>query len=145
MGSAHRRSADVLLKTVSTASFLRNFGIMRTGAQIRIRPSAQILFACLLGFTAMVCPGWGQEIWAEGRSDFVRQVRVLETASLGDPSPAGLAFSNRADTFLVLETPGASPPEFSDIAVLSHVEELLGTVRIAASVRVLSKTESSGD
>ncbi len=40
----------------------------------RPRHFLRTYLACLLGLTASAYSGWGQGAWAEGRSDFVRQV-----------------------------------------------------------------------
>ena len=48
---------------------------------------------------------------ARSGADFVRQVRTIETDELGALQPVGLAFSRRADSFLVLshvDRPGRS-------------------------------------
>ena len=72
--------------------------------------------ACVLGLIVIAASGLGQGAWAEGRSDFISQARVLETGRLGHPSPAGLAFSDKADNFLILDAPDASQSAVSDFA-----------------------------
>jgi len=42
--------------------------------------------------------------WAASRTDSISFVRVIETGRLGHPHPAGLAYSARADSFLVVRT-----------------------------------------
>ena len=39
-------------------------------------------------------------------SDSIRSVRAIEVGRFGHPNPAGLAYSSRADAFLVVAAPG---------------------------------------
>jgi hypothetical protein len=88
----------------------------------------------LFGLVAVFGFVFGQAAWARGGSDSVRLVRVIETAALGHPDPVGLAFSPRADSFLILEAPGASRPPFSDIVNISHRERFAGSARFGAAL-----------
>ncbi|MGD8869252.1 MAG: SdiA-regulated domain-containing protein, partial [Gemmatimonadales bacterium] len=65
----------------------------------------------------------------------VRVARVLEPGELGLPNPAGLAFSPRDGTLLVVtRTPGTPPSSTTDIELVTLFEDRAGTVRIAAGV-----------
>jgi hypothetical protein len=88
----------------------------------------------LFGLIAVAGFVFGPAMWAWGGSDSVRLVRVIETAALGYPDPVGLAFSPRADSFLILEAPGASRPPFSDIVNISHRERFAGSARFGAAL-----------
>lgn len=64
--------------------------------------SIRTALACLSVFVAIMSLGWGQAAWADSRSDFVRQIRNIETSrpdQVGQVrfAPAGLAFSDSAD------------------------------------------------
>jgi DNA-binding beta-propeller fold protein YncE len=61
----------------------------------------------------------------------VRRVRAIQTRKVGISSPAGLAFSPRANAFVVLAGRGAS---FSDLRLIGPLREALGSARIAEVV-----------
>ena len=71
--------------------------------------------------------------WAASRTDSISFVRVIETGRLGHPHPAGLAYSARADSFLVVRaSDGAST--YTDIGIVSHAFDIVRTVRIGAAM-----------
>ena len=99
----------------------------------RLRPRTNTPLACLLGLIAVFFSGWVPSACAQQSNDAI-VVGNIDTGPLGYPSPAGLAFSNAAETFLVLETPSTPPASSSDIIVLSDIGELSGIVTITSSV-----------
>lgn len=77
---------------------------------------------------------------AQPGSDFVRVARIIETPLPGIPNPAGVAFSRKANTFIVLqhiEPPGPpdrpKPPD-AEVILITHKAKLAGSRRIAATI-----------
>jgi hypothetical protein len=77
---------------------------------------------------------------AQPGSDFVRRARIIETPLPGLPNPAGVAFSRRANTFIVLqhieprEPPDRPGPPDADVILITHREKPAGSRRIAAAI-----------
>lgn len=78
----------------------------------------------------------GSAISAQDESAYVRRVRAIDTDELGIANPAGLAFSSKAMTFLVVEArrPAQPPARVSDVILITPVEDRAGSVRIAAAI-----------
>ena len=68
---------------------------------------------------------------AQKKSGPVRQVRVIEAAKRGFPSPAGVAYSPRADALMVF---GAAPQQGSELRLITMSEDTRGSVRLATAI-----------
>jgi hypothetical protein len=72
--------------------------------------------------------------WAQDKSGPVRQVRVIEAARRGFPSPGGVAYSPRADALVVF---GADPQRGwlgSELRLITMGEDPRGSVRLATAI-----------
>ncbi len=87
-----------------------------------------LVLVCSLGQTASTAP--------KDAPAPVRLARIIEPIEVGIPNPAGLAFSPRAGTLLVVQRPIPGPPPgpVTDIELITLAEQRAGTVRIAAGV-----------
>ena len=94
---------------------------------------AKTFYTFILILTALLCSGLGQSALAQQSND-VTLIRNIETGLLGFPSPAGLGYSDNAQTFFVLETPPNPLPAISNLIVIDEVGGLTGTVPIAVGV-----------
>ena len=63
-------------------------------------------FVALVWLLVLTLAAVAESTAAAKRSDFIRLVRAIEIGRLGHPNPAGLAYSTRADAFLVVAGPG---------------------------------------
>jgi len=70
---------------------------------------------------------------AQSNAAYIRQVRALESDMTGLLSPAGLAFSSRANAFQVMEKQNASAN--TDLVKLTPFADRAGSARIAAVVK----------
>ena len=89
-----------------------------------------------LGLALILSLNWISVGSAQDSADHIRIVRALETDELGIKNPVGLAFSQKANAFHVLETHKPSLPPFghTDIVMITAVEDKKGSARIAASI-----------
>jgi len=73
---------------------------------------------------------------AQEAPPYLRLVRAIETGGLGVPNPAGLAFSPRANTFLVVQARAMQQPatDTTGIFMITHLEDFAGSVIVAAAV-----------
>jgi len=74
---------------------------------------------------------------AQGRSDFIVQLRVIESEKTGLQYPMGLAFSPKASAFYVIndQETGNSPAAATDIINLTTLALNAGTTRIPARIK----------
>src|SRR5215212_7231237 len=72
--------------------------------------------------------------FGQGNTVFLRQVRVLDVDPAGLHNPAGLAFSNRANAFEVLQA-RASGQATTDVIKLTPFAHQAGSARIVAAVQ----------
>lgn len=70
---------------------------------------------------------------AQSEPAFIRQVRVMESDQTGLFTPAGLAFSARANAFQVIE--GRSSSANTDLIKLTPFADRAGSARIAAAIK----------
>src|SRR3990170_2620789 len=65
---------------------------------------------------------------AQEAPPYLRLVRAIETGGLGVPNPAGLAFSPRANTFLVVRAHAVPQPTAGTarIFMITHLEDFAG-------------------
>ena len=72
----------------------------------------------------------------QAQSDYYRHVRTIETDRMGIPRPAGVAYSPATDTFLIVQPrdPEQSQPGTTNLFMLTQLEELAGSVSIAATI-----------
>ena len=71
----------------------------------------------------------GSAASAQAGIAFVRRARVIETDDLGIAHPAGLAFLPVSNAFHVVQArgPGQPPTQYSDILMITPVEDLAGS------------------
>src|SRR5688572_6697694 len=86
-----------------------------------------LVFALILPFL------WIPARSAQSNAAFIRQVRALESDKAGLLSPAGLAFSSRANAFQVIEKQNASAN--IDLVKLTPFADRAGSARIAAAIK----------
>ncbi len=74
---------------------------------------------------------------AQGRSDYIMQLRIIESEKTGLRYPIGMAFSPNASAFYVIEdqVTGNSPADATDIINLTTFALNAGTTRISALIR----------
>ncbi len=68
------------------------------------------------------------------QSDSIRSVRTIEVGRFGHPNPAGLAYSSRADAFLVVAAPDRARASTSDMVVFGHSRNTARTLRLPAAI-----------
>jgi hypothetical protein len=100
----------------------------------RIPYITSLLFS--LGLAALLSFNWISLSSAQDAPGFIRNVRILELDRVGIQNPVGLAFSQNANAFHVLETHKPSQPPFgqTDINLITAVEKNKGSARISASI-----------
>jgi hypothetical protein len=69
---------------------------------------------------------------AQSSPAYIRQVRAIEVDKTGLQNPSALAFSSRANVFLVMEEPGQFPHLATEVIELTPFGTRAGAVRIAA-------------
>src|SRR5687768_4070780 len=76
---------------------------------------------------------WVPASSAQSNTAFIRMVRAIESDQTGLVSPAGLAFSFRANAFQVVEAQSASAT--TDMVKLTPLADQAGSARIAAAIK----------
>ena len=76
--------------------------------------------------------GFGNMIFAQDRSDNIRQARSIEIGRFNIKNPKGIAFSANGNNFLIIEdrTQGRLPEEVSEVVIIDHLGDPLSTVSI---------------
>src|SRR5687767_6740251 len=83
---------------------------------------------------ALILPfAWVPASSAQSKAAFIRQVRVLESDQTGLLSPAGLAFSSRANAFQVIGKQNSSAN--TDLVKLTAFADRVGLARIVAAIK----------
>jgi uncharacterized protein YjiK len=92
--------------------------------------------ATILCLTLVFAFGQFSTAWGQHNPEHIRRIRAIEADRLGVTNPAGLAFSPRANTLLVVRNRKGTGPanNFSNIYPLTLLEDRTGSVRIAAGV-----------
>ena len=81
-----------------------------------------------LALAILLAVNWSSTGSAQVAPGFVRKDRALEVEDLGIQYPIGLAFSNKANAFHVLESSKPSQPaqSYTDIVTITAVEDKKG-------------------
>jgi uncharacterized protein YjiK len=100
----------------------------------RISYFTYLLFA--LGLAILLSFNLNSVGSARGEGAHIRKIRELETDELGIQNPGGIAYSQHANVFHVMESNRPSYPPFgySDIVMITAVEQRIGFARIAATI-----------
>ena len=113
-----------------TAFFMGAVGILFK----RIIRNFLFRLAILSLILALILPfAWVPASSAQSKAAFIRQVRVLESDKTGLLSPAGLAFSSRANAFQVMGKQNASAN--TDLVKLTPFADRAGSARIVAAIK----------
>ncbi len=106
----------------------RTSSIARTSTFGSFKQSVALVWLAIIAVTLLA-----PSSWAASRTDSIRLVRVIETGRLGHPYPTGLAYSARADSFLVVRASDGTST-YTDIGIVSHAFDIVRTVRIGAAM-----------
>ncbi len=102
--------------------------------KIKIPYLFHFLIALSLAYTLSF--NWISSSSAQSAPGYIREVRKLETDEVGIRNPVGLAYSEQAKAFHVIEASRPSSPSLgqTDIVTISTFADQKGSARIAASI-----------
>ncbi len=88
----------------------------------------------LVGLIVLAYALAAESLAAARQSDSIRSVRTIEVGRFGHPNPAGLAYSSRADAFLVVAAPGRAGASTSDMVAFGHSRNTARALRLPAAI-----------
>ena len=97
------------------------------------RNFAKALFTSFLTLMAVLCSGMVLPAFAQSTPD-ASLIRTIEVSPFGFESPAGVGFSDNADTFVLAEEPTNPPGSSSTLWIVNELGGLSGTSTIGTGI-----------